>query len=103
MISVGFFSEMNISAHVDGSIKDYLVSRVDYDKKKVVEYLKSFGRQAICPRYAIDCLTGKTISDSFVVNDDGEYCWADFLIYHIEKYNIRLPQDFINKIQAKTV
>jgi len=103
LISIGFFSEMNLSAHNDGKIADYIVDKVNYDKKAVIDYLKSFKHKAGCPKAAIDCVTGKEISPSFRVYNDGEYCWADFLIYHIEKYNIKLPQDFINKIQAKTV
>ena len=102
MISVGFFSEMNITAHNDGSVKDYICEKVDYDKSLIIKYLSSFSRYAVCPRYTIDCVTGETISSCFRVYDDGEYCWPDFLIYHIEKYNIKLPQDFINRIQAKT-
>ncbi len=103
MISVGFFSEMHISMYDNGSIKEYLAEKVDYDKGTVINYLSSFGRQASCPRYAIDCLTGDVIASSFAVNDDGEYCWPDFLIYHIEKYNIKLPEKFVKKIMSKTV
>ena len=103
MINIGFFSEMNISMHNNGSIKDHIVSSVSYDKDKVIKYLDSFGRQAICPREAIDCVTGKVIASSFAVNDDGEYCWPDFLSYHLRKYNIKLPKGFIKIINDKTV
>lgn len=101
MISIGFFSEMNLTAHNDGKITDYIVDKVDYDKEIVIDYLKSFRHKASCPKAAIDCITGKEISPSFKVYNDGEYCWADFLIYHIEKYNIRLPQEFVNKAIGK--
>lgn len=103
MINIGFFSEMHVSMCDSGSVKNYIADKVDYDKKAVVNYLSSFGRQAVCPRYAIDCVTGEEIASSFSVNDDGEYCWPDFLIYHIEKYNIRLPEKFVKKIMSKTV
>lgn len=102
MISVGFFEEMKITAHNDGKIADYIVDKVDYDKKAVVDYLKSFKHYASCPREAIDCITGETISPSFRIFRDGEYCWPDFLIYHVEKYNIALPTKFVNKILDKT-
>jgi hypothetical protein len=87
-----------------GSIKKFIVEKVDYDKEKVIKYLESFGRQAVCPRRAIDCISGKEIASSYAVNDDGEYCWCDFLIYHIKKYNIKLPAGLIEKAgAAKTV
>lgn len=97
MIYVGFFSEMNINMYDSGSIKEHIINKIDYDKKIVVKYLKSFGRQAACPRFVLDCVTGEVISNSFAVNDDGEYCWCDFLIYHIEKYNIKLPKGLVEK------
>ena len=75
MKSIGFFSEMKLYQN-DGSIKDNLVDDVNYDKEKIIEYLKS---------------QKEKISDSFSVYNDGEYKWCDFLIYHIEKYNIKLP------------
>ena len=83
-----------------GSIEKCIVSHVDYDKEKVIEYLMSGKRIAGCPKNVIDCVTVEKISDSFSVYSDGEYDWCDFLIYHIRKYNIVLPVDFINKIGA---
>lgn len=102
MINVGFFSEIGLSAYQKESIKDYISESVAYDKKAVVAYLSSFSHYASCPKAAIDCITGKTISQSFLIYKDDEYCWPSFLIYHIEKYNIKLPQGLIDKINAKT-
>lgn len=102
MINIGFFSEMKISMHDNGSINNFIVTAVDYDKEKIISYLESFGRKAVCPRRAIDCVSGKTIANSFAINDDGEYCWPDFLIYHIKKYNISLPEKFIKKASKLT-
>lgn len=97
MISVGCFSEMNCFDD-NGSIKDFLVSSVDYDKKVVIKYLSSNKKIASCPRQAIDCVTGEVIQQSFSVYEDGEYTWCDFLVYHVEKYNVSLPKEFIKKI-----
>lgn len=99
MKTVGFFEEMKLYEN-DGPIRDFLVDSVDYDKDRVIEYLKSFKVTGICPRRPIDCITGEEIASGFRVIDDGEYEWCDFLPYHIEKYNIRLPEDFIKKIEA---
>ena len=99
MINVGYFSEMNCYYN-NGSIKDNIVQSINYEKSKILDYLKSFNKKASCPRNAIDCLTGDIISSSFSVYDDGEFCWGDFLLYHIEKYNIELPQKLIDKANA---
>lgn len=96
MIDIGCFSEM--SCYTDnGSIKDYIVDKVDYNKEKVINYLKKQKRVAGCPRNAIDCITGEVISTSFSVYTDGEFQWCDFLLYHIDKYNISLPKALIEK------
>ena len=97
MITIGFFKEMQLYEN-DGSIDEFVVDEVHYDKKTVVDYLNSFKTKAICARRPIDCVTGEEIASGFRIIDDGEYEWCDFLEYHIKKYNIRLPDDFIEKI-----
>lgn len=99
MKNIGFFSEMELFDD-NGTIKGYIVESVSYDKSKVVKYLESFKSKAVCPREAIDCVTGKTISNAFRIYEDGEFRWCDFLIYHIEKYNIKLPQELVTKAHA---
>ncbi len=99
MIDVGCFEEMHVFSN-SGSVRDFLVDSVNYDVDKMVQYLSSFRRQAVCPRPAIDCVTGEEISTCFNVFNDGEYCWCDFLIYHIQHYKIRLPQGLIEKANA---
>ena len=95
---VGFFSEMKFNDNC-GSAADYIVSDVTYDKKKIIAYLEKGKRIAGCPRTSIDCITGEQLSSSFSVYSDGEYDWCDFLPYHIKKYNIKLPKEFIEKIE----
>lgn len=96
MIDIGCFSEMKCYAD-NGSVKTFIVDNIDYNKDKVIKYMETQKRIAGCPKEAIDCITGKTISPSFSVYSDGEFQWCDFLIYHIKKYNIRLPKEFIRK------
>lgn len=100
-INIGFFSEMRVSFADCGSISNYIVESVNYDKIKIIRYLESFKHIAGCPRAAIDCLTKERISDSFLIYEDDVYCWADFLIYHIKKYNIKLSEDFVQHILDK--
>ena len=101
MKHIGWFSEMNLSVANCGSVKDFVADSTTYDKHKVITYLKSQKRVAGCPKAAIDCVTGEQISPSYSVFSDGEYDWCDFLIYHIEKYNVLLPQDFIDHIMKQ--
>ena len=96
---IGYFTEMNLYAD-SGSAQENIVDKVEYDKKEVIDYLLKQKRIASCPKTTIDCVTGEKIADSFSVYNDGEYEWCDFLIYHIRKYNINLPKEFVEKVKA---
>ena len=45
-----------------------------------------------------DIFTGDTISYENHVLGDNEYVWSDELIYYVEKYNAKLPNEFVNHI-----
>lgn len=100
MTDIGCFEEMHVFSN-SGSVHEFIVDSVDYDIGKMVIYLSSFKMQAVCPRNAIDCVTGEIISSNFKIYSDGEYRWCDFLIYHIQKYKIKLPQGLIEKANAQ--
>lgn len=97
---VGYFSELNLSRDT-GSILSLIVFEVNYDKEKMIDYLRSRKYTARCMKKIIDCVTGDYISSNYVVYDDGEFCWCDFLIYHVHKYDIMLPDRLIDKAGAR--
>ena len=97
-IYLGFFSENNLYMANNGSIKQFIVSKVNYDKKKILDYLQNGKKEAICPKPTYDIISGKMISTSFTVLTDGEYIWKNDLPYYVDKYNIKLPQSFIEKV-----
>lgn len=99
MTKVGFFSEMNTSDNC-GSVHDFITDTINYDVEKMIGYLSSFSHKASCAKNAIDCVTGNVISPYFLVYDDGEFSWCDYLIYHIKNYKISLPQGLIEKAKA---
>ena len=101
-VPVCFFDEMNLY-HKSGSIELFISpdGTINYDKDKVIEYLSKPKHKAGCPRAGIDCLTGKEISVSFQIFDDEVYSWGDFLIYHIQHYPIKLPDEFVKHIMSK--
>lgn len=82
----------------NGSIKQFIVSKVNYDKKKILDYLQNGKKEANCPKPTYDIISGKMISTSFTVLTDGEYIWKNDLPYYVDKYNIKLPQSFIEKV-----
>ena len=93
---LGWFKEFETIENI-GSIKEYLVDEISYSKSSVIAYLKKGRRQASCPREIKDPITNEILADYFAVYTDLEYCWLDILPHLIEKYNIQLPEDFIQK------
>ena len=100
MKHLGWFSEITDKPY-SKKAKEYIVENINYDREKVINYLHSFKREAVCPKYSYDCFTGKQLSTFFECYTDGEYIWCDYLAYHIERYNIGLPLEFIKKIGAE--
>ena len=50
------------------------------------------------PGFDIDILTGEKIWQTKEFMNDGEYSWTSSIVYYIDKYNVRLPQRFEQKI-----
>ena len=50
---------------------------------------------------AKDVFTGDQISNEMIGMNDGEYTWFNTLAYYVEKYNLRLPKEFEDKILKK--
>lgn len=70
-------------------------------KQKVVNYLKSFEKNAYTTQPVIDVLTGEKLNFINDMRSDGVYSWFDSEIYHFEKYNIKLDDNFIQYVLSK--
>ena len=46
----------------------------------------------------MDVIAGKRINSEWVLHSDGVYEWTSDITYYYEKYNLILPQDFINHV-----
>lgn len=99
-IYLGFFAENGLSMANNGSINQFIVSKVDYDKGKIVNYLQNGKKESICPKNTYDIISGKMIATFFYVLTDGEYVWKSDLPYYVDKYNIELPKNFIEKVTS---
>ena len=67
-------------------------------KDKILSHLRSGDIVAAAAGRALDIITGTRIPDEWVIFTDGEYQWDTSLIYHFDKYNILLPDEFIEHV-----
>lgn len=74
------------------------------EKKEVIlAYLKNNGTISYYgSNYLIDRMTGERIALDLNEYTDGEYSWHTDEIYHFEHYNLKLNDDFIEYVLAKT-
>lgn len=67
-------------------------------QSRILSYLDGGELVLASPSVAVDVITGKRISQTNCILTDGEYSWSGSLGHYIRKYNLRLPEEFENKI-----
>ena len=67
-------------------------------KNAVLEHMKKIEAEVVQARSMMDYISGTTLHDSVECFTDGEYFWTSEEIYHFEKYNLKLNDDFIQYV-----
>lgn len=76
------------------SIKEYLQDEPYESKAAVLEYLNNGNVHMVTASKITDVFTGKKVNAELVYMDDGKYSWSSKLPYYVDKYNLRLPEEF---------
>lgn len=93
-----YILDKDISKLTKSELKAITSDKPIPEKQRILEYLKSFDKCAYTTQPVVDLFTGEKqdfISDA---RTDGVYTWYDHEIYHFEKYNLRLNDDFIEHV-----
>ena len=92
---IGAFAEGYGSGHptLRSCISDEPISQ----KEKVLDYLKSGHAAAATSAKLKDYISGEDISGETIGYTDGEFAWRSDLCYYFEKYNFKLPKEFVDK------
>lgn len=82
---------------------DGFISREPYpEKPAIISYLKSGGDdRAAGTGVNKDVFTGEVFGLEETLRDDGNFQWSDTLAYYVDRYNLRLPDEFVAKAVAK--
>ena len=80
------------------SIRNHLMNEPYEEKEKIIEYMKKGHVHMVNGSRMKDVFTGEPIKGEMLFMDDGKYSWTSKLIYYVDKYNLELPEDFIDHI-----
>lgn len=96
MIIIGQTKEIDKDDRLP-SIKD-LINKPIQEKKKVVEYMKKSNVIAVAPAIVRDIINPENKIPELLLMSDGIYEWRSDIIYYVEKYDMGLPEEFIQHI-----
>ena len=82
----------------DPSIREFFSDEKRPNQNEIVWYLKNGKVNLVSPGWTYDVVTGKKIPGTPRTLCDREYEWPSDLVYYVEKYNLRLPDDFEDHI-----
>ena len=93
MIYIGKYDELAPGRGFD-SMKNHFEKSEYPGKDKIVEYLKTGIIDMVSAEAAHDVFTGEKIPLEKLGMNDGKFIWWNTLSHYVEKYNLRLPQEF---------
>ena len=79
------------------SIKE-LINRPIREKKKVIEYMKKCKIMAVAPAIVTDLVNPEIKFTELFLMSDGKYEWRSDVIYYVEKYDMELPEEFVQHV-----
>ena len=94
MVGLGYFKEHHGSKYPVFQSTDSDIQ----NKDKVLRYMKNCKVIAAAPGRLRDAFTNAIIPGEMLAYSDGQYYWGTETIYYFEKYNLKLPDEFLNHI-----
>ena len=101
MVLLGMYNEFGPGMGLP-SIKDSFQAERYPGQDMIIEYLRTGGEVCMArPGSDIDKFTGEKIGFESYLKNDGEYSWYSYLSYYVDKYNLRLPEDFEQHVRKR--
>jgi hypothetical protein len=83
------------------SIREMISDTPSTYKREIINYLKCGKVTAAAPGSATDVLTGEKIPCALKMQTDGEFEWRSDVAYYVDKYNLQLDSEFVEKVISK--
>ena len=84
------------------SMRDFFQNGSYPNKEKILNYLKTHGECiAASTQKNSDFFTGELICGEELFFNDGTFSWTTSLIYYVDKYNLKLSDEFEKHVIKK--
>lgn len=100
MIYVGKYDELSPGKGYP-SMRDFFSDGPYEGKDKIIKYLTNNTEDMVSAMIPKDVFTSESIPMESIGMNDGEYTWFTTLAYYVEKYNLKLPKEFEDKILSQ--
>ena len=100
MIIIGKYDEFGPGMGYP-SIKHYLLEEPHPAQTVLLQYMKKAHVHMVTASRFSDAVTGETIHSELCFMNDGQYMWSSRIIYHVEKYNLCLPEAFVRHVLSQ--
>ena len=85
----------------DPSIHDYMEKSPYPNQEKIANFLRNGKVEIARMSRDRDIFSGERIPYEAGVMSDGDYFWPNILAWYVEKYNLRMPEEFEQYILSK--
>ena len=102
-VMVKFINYKELSVNKDYPyMRDNLAKEPYLNKEIIIDFLMNKGDILLAQlSRSKDVFSGERIPFELLVRRDGEYQWANILSWYVEKYNLRMPEEFEQYILEK--
>ena len=97
MIEIGTFKEIENDDYPEFKATEKPIP----EKEKVLRYLQDTPDVAVSPSVLRDVFTGERLRMDLCAKSDGVYIWRSDIAYYFEKYDLKLPDEFIEYVLRK--
>lgn len=94
--------DFDIDSLTAGTLSEHCTIHPINGKSGIISYMKSGRKEWFTTDYVEDIVTGQETDIPDTGFTDGEYLWYAAEIYHFEKYNLKLNDNFIAHVLNKT-
>lgn len=99
MKPLGFISE-HTPSKISKNFDEYTVNVSNPFKKEIINYLRK-GKLIAVSMHIIESLISDEVIGGVIYRSDGEWIWAEYLSYYLEKINIEIPNEFILHVKKQ--